>query len=562
MIPHLNRCVSLCFSLFLAFHLPTAESYADGQHDHCSEMAEHELGGYTFPITTSNPEVQKLMNQGMNWAFGFNHDAAEERFQAALKLDPECAMCAWGVAYVKGPNINAPMTPEAVPVAWAALQQALQKIDSVSSKEQALIRALATRYMENPPADRQMLDKAFAVAMKAVAAAYPEDENIATLAVEAMMDTMPWNYWTEDGQPREGTEEMIASLKRVLDKNPVHPGAIHFLIHIVEKERPELAEEAADRLVSLVPGAGHLVHMASHIYIRVGRYHDASRVNAEAIKADQEYITMCPATTGFYHLLYVPHNYDFLVAVSSLEGRGTLARQTAMDLRKYITPYVTQSPSIVDLQQFWSTPILVAVRFEDWDSILNEAAPPKTWTYATAIWHFARAKAFAHRGKAAEAQSEITAMEGLAQTEEMKAAMLAGLNSASTVLGIGVEEAKGEVARLEKNYDLAVEHLAKAVAIQDALAYIEPPAWYQSTRLILGEVYHLMGRPVDAERTYREDLKDFPKNGWALFGLYKSLTAQQRLDEASKVLEEYKIAWQYADAPMGPDQSEKIIGLP
>jgi tetratricopeptide (TPR) repeat protein len=557
MIPHMNRCVSLCFSLFLAFHLPYSESYAHEEHEnHCSEMAEHELGGYTFPITTSNPEVQKLMNQGMNWAFGFNHDAAEERFLAAIKLDPECAMCYWGLAYVKGPNINAPMTVEAVPVAWTAVEQAMARIKSVSSKEQALIRALATRYMENPPADRQILDKAYAAAMRAAAAAHPEDENIATLAAEALMDTMPWNYWTTDGKPREGTEEMIASLKRVLDKNPVHPGAIHFLIHIVEKVRPELAEAEADRLVNLVPGAGHLVHMASHIYIRVGRYHDASRVNEEAIKADQEYITMCPATSGYYHMLYVPHNYEFLVAVASLEGREALARQTAQGLRKYIEPLAMQSPEAFDLQQFWSTPLLVAVKFKDGEGILKEAAPKQNWAYATALWHFARAKAFAHLGQAAEAEAEISKMETLAQAPEMKAALLAGLNPASTVLSIGVEEAKGELAKAQKDYEKAVEHLTQAVAIQDALTYIEPPAWYQSARLNLGDVYQMMGRPADAERTFRDDLKDFPKNGWALFGLYKSLSAQQRLEEASKVLEEYKTAWQYADAPIGPDQAE------
>jgi tetratricopeptide (TPR) repeat protein len=447
------------------------------------------------------------------------------------------------------------MTADAVPVAWNALQKALQNIDKVSTKEQALVHALSARYEQNPPADRVPLDKAYALAMKSLAQTYPDDENIATLAVEAMMDTMPWNYWTPEGQPREGTEDMIASLKRVLDKNPVHPGAIHFLIHIVEKERPELAEEAADRLVNLVPGAGHLVHMASHIYIRVGRYHDASQVNENAIKADQEYITMCPASSGFYHMLYVPHNYDFLVAAAGLEGREALARQTAEGLRSYIEALAKQSPEVLDLQQFWSTPLLVAIRFQDWDRIMKEPAPQKSWIYATALWHFARAKAFAHSGQYAEAQAEITSMEALAQMQEMKAAMLAGLNSASTVLTIGVEEAKGELARVQKDYAKAVEHLTRAVAIQDALTYIEPPAWYQSTRLILGQVYLMMGKPTDAERVYREDLSDFPKNGWALFGLYKSLTAQQRLEEASTVLEAYKVAWQYADAPAGPDQA-------
>jgi tetratricopeptide (TPR) repeat protein len=401
------------------------------------------------------------------------------------------------------------------------------------------------------------LDKDYAAAMKSVALTYPEDENVVTLAAEALMDTMPWNYWTPEGQPREGTEEMIAALKRVLDKNPVHPGAIHFLIHIVERERPELAEAAADRLVNLVPGAGHLVHMASHIYIRVGRYHDASRVNEEAIKADQEYIAMCPATTGFYHMLYVPHNYDFLIAVAGLEGRRALAMQTAEDLRKYITPLATQSPDAVDLQQFWSTPLLVATRFEDWKRILAEPEPQENWIYARALWHFARAKALTSQGRFEEAQENITQLEKLAQTPSMTTSLLAGLNPASAVLGIGVAEAQGALAAAKKDYAQAIKDLTKAVAIQDSLTYIEPPAWYQSPRLILGEIYQSAGQYAESERVYREDLQDFPKNGWALLGLYKSLKSQQRLAEADKVLQEYKTAWQYADGPSGPDQVEK-----
>jgi tetratricopeptide (TPR) repeat protein len=297
--------------------------------------------------------------------------------------------------------------------------------------------------------------------------------------------------------------------------------------------------------------------MASHIYIRVGRYHDASNVNEAAIKADQEYITMCPATSGFYHMLYVPHNYEFLVAVAGLEGRRGLALQTAEDLRKYIAPLAKQSPDILDLQQFWSTPLLVATRFEDWDRILAEPEPQQNWTYARALWHFARAKALTSQGQFAEAQQNIAQLETLAQTPLMKTSLLAGLNPAATVLSIGIAEAKGVLAAAQKDYAQAIQDLTKAVAIQDSLTYIEPPAWYQSPRLILGEVFQSAGQYAEAERMYREDLQEFPKNGWALFGLYKSLKSQERLAEADKVLGEYKIAWQYADGPSGPDQVEK-----
>ncbi|WP_141732724.1 tetratricopeptide repeat protein [Oligoflexus tunisiensis] len=547
----------LSLGIFLALSLQTAQAMAHGNtphEDHCSEMADHQLGNYTFPISTTNPAVQKLVNQGINWAFGFNHAAAEERFEAALKLDPECAMCYWGLAYVKGPNINAPMPAEAVPVAFHAISEAIERLDQVTTKEAALIRALSARYTANPADDRVVLDQAYANAMKEVAKAYPDDENIATLAVEALMDTMPWNYWTPDGKPREGTEEMIRTLKNVLEKNPLHPGAIHFLIHIVEKERPELAEAEADRLVDLVPGAGHLQHMAAHIYIRVGRYHDAVRVNELAIKADQEYLAMCPDPDNPYRLLYVPHNYHFLVAAAIFEGREQLARKTAQDLRKYIEPYAQQSPEAVDLQQFWITPLLAAIRFQDWTSVMQEAEPRESWIYARALWHFGRARAMISMGKVAEASVEIMRMEELAMREDMKTSLLAGLNPAAHVLMIGVEEVKGELAFMQKNFDQAIQHFHQAVERQDSLTYIEPPAWYQSMRLALGKAYQAAGRYTDAERVYREDLDEFPKNGWALFGLYTSLSAQHRLDEAAQVLADYKKAWQYADTEAGPDQ--------
>jgi len=556
MIPHLNRFVSLGFSFLIAASLFSSRSSADGPHDHCSEMAGHGLGDYTLPISTANPQVQKVFDQGMNWAFGFHHSAAEERFTEAARLDPDCAMCYWGIAYVKGPNINAPMAPEAIPLAYDALTKAMEKMDQASPKEQALIQALAQRYTNNPLDDRVVLDQAYAKAMKAVSQTYPDDPDLAVLAVEAVMDTMPWNYWTAEGEPREGTEEMIATLKRVLEKNPVHPGAIHFLIHIVEKERPELAEEAADRLVDLVPIAGHLQHMASHIYIRVGRYHDASRVNELAIKADQEMLSMCPEAGGIYQLLYVPHNYEFLVAVASLEGREALARQTAQDLRKYIEPFAMQSPEIVDLQQFWSTPILSAVKFEDWESLLSAPAPQTSWKYASGLWHFGRAMALIRQGKDEEALSEINKMEELAKSPELQSALLAGLNPAAKVLMIGVEEAKGERAFAQQSYAEAVEHLKQAIQLQDGLTYIEPPAWYHSVRLTLGRVYQTMGLYAEAEQVFRQDLKYFPKNGWALFGLYKSVAAQERLEEAATIYDEYLVAWQYADTKQGPDQKD------
>ena len=551
-----NRLRIFCASLAATFAIPTAGSFADTAHSHesCSAMAEHEhdahLGNYSLPITTGDARVQKLFDEGINWTYGFNHAEAETKFREAAALDPDCAMCYWGIALVQGPNINAPMSSAAVPKAYQALQRALTKMQFASPKEQALIRALAQRYTSKVLKDRSPLDRAYAVAMSKVAKEFPDDLDLSVLAVEAKMDTMPWNYWTEEGKPREGTEEMIATLRRVLKKEPRHPGANHFLIHIVEKVRPELAEKAADTLVNLLPSAGHMQHMASHIYLRVGRYHDAVRVNQMAIKADKEFLKMCPTSSDFYRSLYVPHNYDFLIAAAILEGREKLARQTANELRAYIEPLLITSPEGLDLQNFWSAPLMTALRFQDWDAVLAQKEPRKEWTYARGLWHFGRAMALIGLGREEEGRKEIVQLRTIVKSPSMQKSMLMGLNSASSVLNIGLQEARAALAMSRDKPETAVGYLKLAVNLQDHLTYIEPPAWYRSLRLPLGHVYQEMGRYADAERAFKEDLKTYPKNGWALYGLYRNQKSQNLTDDSLVAFDAFNAAWKYADADL------------
>lgn len=543
----INALLSLCFALPLPLTLPSLQAGAEAQGpEFCASERTYDLGSYSFKISTRVSKAQEYFNQGLNWAYGFNHGEAERAFRDAAKADPQCAMCYWGIAFVLGPNINAPMSAEAVPRAYQALKEAEERLAFANPREQAYIAALAKRYQAQAPEDRSQLDQAFAKAMRAVAKTYPQDLDAAVLAVEATMDTMPWNYWTKDRQPKPETKWMLATLQAVLAKNPLHPGANHYLIHVAEAVRPELAVQAADRLLNLMPAAGHMQHMPSHIYIRVGRYHDGSLSNQIAIKADQEYLAGCH-TNSFYEMMYIPHNYDFLIATAALEGRSNLAIETAYALRDYITPHLLHMPQMYDMQQFWSTPYWALARFKKWARVLAEPEPPSDLLYARAMWHYARTLAFAAQGSKREAELELTQLQKLAKAPIFETAYLAGLNTVASILAIGVEQAIGAVALAQNDAPKAILHLEKAVALQDSLIYIEPPAWYQSVRLALGEALLESQQPIRAEAVFREDLKNFPANGWALSGLYQSLMRQSFVSEAQSVQEKLRKAWKYAD---------------
>jgi tetratricopeptide (TPR) repeat protein len=507
------------------------------------------MGDHHHPITTNNPQTQKLFDQGMVLAYGFNHLEAERSFREAARLDPDCAMCYWGIAFVRGPNINSMMDPENVPVAFEAMAKAIDLAPAVSAPEQDYIQALALRYVEDPPADRSELDLDYADAMRGLAAKYPDDHDAATLFAASLMDTTPWDYWLDNGEPKPETREVMATLERVLDENPDHAGAAHFYIHIVEKERPKLAETIADNLGGLVPGAGHLVHMPSHIYLRVGRYHDATVANQKAIAADDSYITQC-RNQGLYPVMYMPHNWHYIWYAASVEGRSEVALNAATEMASRVDLEKMRQPGLGAVQHYWITPLWGYIRFGKWDEILAATEPDEDLLYPRAVWHYARGLARVRQGELDQAEVELTALSVLAMEPELERVTVWDLNTTAALMDIAVEVLTAEIATARGDLDTAVDALTEAVELEDALNYDEPPPWYQPVRLTLGAVYLAADRPTDAERVYREDLETFPDNGWALFGLQQSLAAQGRRDEAAAVGDAFNTAWQYADVAL------------
>jgi tetratricopeptide (TPR) repeat protein len=511
------------------------------------------LGTYHREITTSSPDAQRYFDQGMVLAFGFNHAEAIRSFQAAQRLDPSCAMCVWGEALAIGPNINvtsngqAVMTPEDRVTAYATAQRAVSLMDSATPIEQALIDAQATRYNGDPDTDRAPLDRAYADALAAVVAQYPQDDDAAAMYAEAIMNTMPWNYWADDGQPRPETVGVIETLDTILARSPEHPLALHLYIHAVEASSdPGRAEGAADTLATLVPGSGHLVHMPAHIYWRVGRYNDASEANVRAAAVDEEYIAQCNAQ-GFYPALYYPHNIHFLWAASSMEGRSAVALEAARKVAANVR--MEQIAEFPTVEFFHTIPMLALTQFGRWDDILNEPRPDESLDYSTAIWHYARGTALSNQGDVAAAQVEQAALDALKASTQVT--FLDGADyPASALLAIADALLLGEIAQAQGDLTTAIQRFTDAVALQDALPYTEPPFWYYPTRQSLGVSLLRAERFTEAEAVYRRDLEDYPRNGWSLFGLIQSLEAQGRTAEAEAVRAQFNQVWSVADVEL------------
>lgn len=511
------------------------------------------MGDYHRSITTSDPGAQRYFNQGMVLAFGFNHAEAIRSFRAAQTLDDQCAMCYWGEALATGPNINvtskgkAIMSPEERVAAYAAVQKAIELKENATQIERDLIDALAVRYNGDPETERDPLDRAYAQALRQVVANYPDDDDAAAMFAEAWMNTMPWNYWAEDGQPRPETVEVIEALESILERSPRHPLAPHLYIHAVEaSSNPGRAEAAADRLANLVPGAGHLVHMPAHIYWRVGRYHDASEANVRAAAVDEEYIAQCNAQ-GFYPALYYPHNIHFLWAASSMEGRSAVAIEAARKVAENVRlEQIEQFPTV---EFFKTIPILALTQFGRWDAILQEPEPPENLDYSNAIWHYARGTALIKKDDIEGALAQRAALVSLKDSVQVSFLDSADY-PASVLLHIADELLMGDVAMARGELDAATEHFRLAVTAQDGLPYMEPPFWYYPTRQSLGMSLLKEGRYADAEAVYRKDLEGYPRNGWSMFGLIQSLEAQEKMDEAETVRQVFDQVWSRADVEL------------
>ena len=504
------------------------------------------MGNHHHDITTDSPQAQRYFDQGLVLSFGFNHKEAARSFRQAQTLDPACAMCFWGESLVLGPNINAGMDVAENPRAYAAVQRALALKDSATERESAYIEALAERYAEQAPDDRSALDQTYAKAMGKVAERFPDDPDAASLYAEALMDTTPWDYWEDDGSPKPVTRTILATLESVLAEHPNHPLANHLYIHAVEKVYPERGIAAADRLRDLVPGAGHLVHMPGHIYIRVGRYAEAVLANEKAIVADDAYIAQCHAQ-GLYPVAYMPHNHHFLAAAASFIGKSGKALDAARHTQAHQDQQLMREAGYATLQHYWALPYFVMVRFGRWDALLAEPKPAEDLIYPTGIWHFARGLAQARAFDLDEARKSLAALTWIANDPEMSATRIWETNTMAQILAIAREVLAGEIAMEDCQPDAAVEHFATAVRLEDELTYVEPSDWYVPARHHLGLALLAVERPAEAEAVYRKDLEIYPDNGWSLVGLEQSLAVQRKTAEAKDIRLRFERVWARAD---------------
>jgi tetratricopeptide (TPR) repeat protein len=507
------------------------------------------LGAHTFTVTTRSARAQAFINQGVNLAYGFNHAEAARAFAEAARLDPKCAMAYWGHALVLGPNINAPMEPADEPRALELVKKAQSLKPGATLRERAYIDALAARYTGDA-ADRQQADRAFADAMRKLTRAYPADLDARTIYAESLMDLRPWNYWTRDGEPYEETREIVNALQHVLAKHPNHPGALHYWVHLWEPtDTPERAEAEADRLLPLMPGAGHMVHMPAHIYMRVGRHADVVTSNQMAAKADEDYITQCRAQ-GMYPLAYYPHNLHFIWMGATATGQHTLALEAANKVAAAIPNDALATTPI--LQGFLVVPYWTMVRFAQWADILSDKGPRHDTPFTRGAWRYGRAMALASTARLDEAEHELAALTKIVDDPALKAQVTFSNNSGYAILRIAPEVVAGEIAAKRKDWDRALLHLERAVRYEDALIYQEPPDWHAPVRQTLGAVLLQAGRADEAEAVFWEDLRKNPGMGWSLHGLMRALRAQGKTDDAAAIEQRFKKAWEFADFSLGP----------
>lgn len=501
------------------------------------------LGRHKFLVSTHSRQAQQFISQGLNLAYAFNHSEAFYSFQEAARLDPGLAIAYWGQALVLGPNINAMMDPNNEAQAFLIVEKAKLYIANASQREQALINALAKRY-SGKSEQRKLNDKAYADAMREVHKRFPDDSDITMLYVESMMNLRPWNYWLPDGHPYEGTEEMVALTEEVMQQNPKHPAALHFYIHLIEPTNtPERAERAADTLLTLMPGAGHMVHMPSHIYYHIGRYADVIKSNQLAIVADERYVTECHAN-GSYLMGYYPHNIHFLSYAATADGQSRVAIAAAREVAAKVNDKLLEEMPV--MAAFRVVPYWALARFGRWEEILKEPNPPSSSMFLRGAWHYVRGLAFVATERLEEAELELGAFRVVLKDTSLNAPLFS-LNTGYSILRIGPEVLAGEIAAARGKFNAAIAHLKRAVHFEDTLAYTEPSEWHYPPRLVLGAILLESGHAIEAEVVYWEDLLRNRNNGWALYGLSHALRAQEKISQSVLVEERFKKAWMRAD---------------
>lgn len=501
------------------------------------------LGSLHHPITTSSDRAQQYFDQGLRLVYAFNHGEAIRSFEAAAQEDPQVAMAYWGMALALGPNINSAMDKKDERRAIEMAQKARRLADRATPKEQAYIDALVRRYVSKKPTKRKGLDEAYAKAMRLMAQRFPEDADAATLFAEALMDLRPWDLWKPDGRPQPGTDEIVTTLESVLAQNPEHPGACHYYLHAVEaSSQLERALPCAERLPALMPGAGHLVHMPAHIYMRLGKYHDAVERNQQAADIDQQYLA-ARNLTGEYADGYYTHNLHFLWASLAMEGRNVEAMKAARDL----TATITTEEASKDRwkERYLATPTFSMIRFGRWEELLKELPPPKGLRLMEGVWRLGRGLALVATGRLPGAEGEHVVLAGL--TKQIRRDRTTEEKTDRALLKIAERVLAGELAARRQHYNDAIRILEEAIKMEEALPFSEPPLWPLSVRHHLGAVFLLADRPAEAEVVYHTDLLQHPDNGWALIGLIQSLRAQQKDDQAAEAEDRFKKAWAHAD---------------
>ncbi len=506
------------------------------------------LGGVNFPITTKSEMAQQYFNQGLALSYAFNHAAADFAFNEATVYDPECAMCFWGSALVLGPNVNADMAAGNAPRAFGLAKTAQELSENVSDKEKMLINALQKRYLETEPDDRTSLNEAYADGMRTVMKAYPKDAHIAALAAESMMDVHPWDFWDAEGITRPWTKEITDTIETALALDNKHIGAIHLYIHAVEQSAtPGRAEPYADTLADLAPAAGHLVHMPAHIYMRVGRYHDATLNNMLATAADNEFIQNCRSNSPIYLAGYIPHNWHFGWVTAAISGWKSKAYELADGTAAALTDELLRAPGMAVAQHFYSQPLYAKVRFADWQGILDTPEPADDLIYARGIWHYARGQAFVGLNDQATAKQELAKLVELRSLPETKTLRFFNREGAPILLEIAETVLTGSIAANAGDLQTAISLFETAVVMEDSLPYTEPPEWYFPVRHALGAVQIAAGEYAAAEATYQRDLDIMVENGWALRGLAEALVLQGKTEEAKKVESRFEAAWKHAE---------------
>ena len=529
------------FVLVVSLHTVALAQHADHKPAEPAELVSG-MGTHHHPVSTTKPEAQKFFDQGFAFVYAFNHDEAIRSFKHAAEIDPDLAMAYWGIALALGPNINLDVDPDREKAAYEAVQKALALAAKAPANERAYIDALRKRYSNDPQADLKQLAIDYKNAMGELVKKYPDDLDAATLYAESAMDLRPWKFWTPDGKPAEGTEEIVATLESVLRRDPNHAGAIHYYIHAVEaSQHPERALAYAPKLPKLMPAAGHLVHMPAHIYERVGDYDAAARSNADAAAADEAYFKAA-GTPGTYSMYY-GHNLDFLAVAYSMQGRYRAAIEASDKLVAFAKPMAQQMPM---LEPILSKSFLMMVRFGKWDEIVKQPKPDASLPSTLAFWHFARGMSFAARGDVGNAESE---QKALLETEKsVPPDAMSSLNPTSKILLIAEDVLGAQIAAARHDKKTALELFRKGVEDEDALAYDEPPQWFQPVRESLGGFLLRSKDYAEAESVFRADLERNKHSGRSLFGLMETVKAQKK--DAAAVKREFDSAWKNADTKL------------